>query len=262
MSTPLRIATWNCAGALRKKLAMADSLAADVLVIQECEDPAHSTPAYRQWAGSYLWTGENKNRGLGVFAKRQHTLKLMRSRTRRATEHVCAHTGNQLRWHAQELQSFLPCTINDTYRLHAVWTKQQKPATFSYVGQLWKYVHSHRRALRKPHTIVCGDFNSNKIWDTKHSYWNHSSVVNALAKLGINSLYHRAEGEEHGEETRPTFYLYRHLNKPYHLDYVFLSEDLQDEASIELTGTDTWLKHSDHVPIVFILSTPIQDDTP
>jgi exonuclease III len=51
----MRIVTWNCNGALRKKLTEADALDADILVIQECEDSAQSTNAYRAWASDYLW---------------------------------------------------------------------------------------------------------------------------------------------------------------------------------------------------------------
>ena len=71
----MRIVTWNCNGALRKKTAPLDELEADVLVVQECEDPKMSTAAYKEWAGCYLWQGVNKNKGVGIFARNGHVLK-------------------------------------------------------------------------------------------------------------------------------------------------------------------------------------------
>jgi len=63
----MKIFTWNCSGAFRKKYRALDELDADVLIIQECENPAESTQLYRQRANNHLWTGENRNKGTSAF---------------------------------------------------------------------------------------------------------------------------------------------------------------------------------------------------
>ena len=71
----MRLVTWNCNGAFRKKLELIDTLDADILVIQECEDPAQSIPAYRSWAANYVWTGYGKNKGIGIFPRHGQTIE-------------------------------------------------------------------------------------------------------------------------------------------------------------------------------------------
>ena len=48
----MKIVTWNCNGTLRKKFDKLDKLEADILVIQECENPSESTEIYQNWAGN------------------------------------------------------------------------------------------------------------------------------------------------------------------------------------------------------------------
>jgi endonuclease/exonuclease/phosphatase family metal-dependent hydrolase len=54
--------------------------------------------------------------------------------------------------------------------------------------------------------------------------------------------------EKHGEETQKTFYLYRHKDKCYHIDYCFLNP--KHLKNFEILDNDEWLKMSDHLPIL------------
>ena len=63
----MRVVSWNCNGAFRKKYKSIQAFDADIYVIQECEDPlAAKDSGYNEFAQNYLWTGQ-KNRGLGIF---------------------------------------------------------------------------------------------------------------------------------------------------------------------------------------------------
>jgi len=67
----MKLVTWNCNGALRNKLKDVDSLDADILLIQECENPEMATKHYGEWVGDYLWVGTDKNKGICVFPKKR-----------------------------------------------------------------------------------------------------------------------------------------------------------------------------------------------
>lgn len=100
--------------------------------------------------------------------------------------------------------------------------------------------------------MFIGDFNSNKIWDyKKHILGSHSSVVKQLEDKGIFSTNHLHHKQKQGAEEHPTFYMYRHKDKPYHIDYCFVSSDML--AKLQSVGTgeyDYLIKYSDHVPLI------------
>lgn len=231
----MKIATWNCNGALRKKFEYLLPLQADIYIVQECENPAETKhDAYRHWAANHVWIGDAKNKGLGIFAA--PTIRIQ-----------------QLNWTAmhndQSVKYFLPCRIHGTITLIAVWAHKNNSQTFAYIGQFWKYLQLHKEKLTN--AIIAGDFNSNVRWDTKKRWWNHSDVVRELRELGIESLYHLQTGEQQGKESVPTFYLYKNLEKSYHIDYIFASQLFSSTLkSLEIGQTDKWLGISDHMPVV------------
>ncbi len=232
----MKIVSWNCNGAFRKKYHILDSLQADILVIQECEDPSRSDTDYRNWAQNHLWHGKTKNKGIGIFAKAEIHLE-------------------KIEWPDDGLELFLPCRIDKHFIMLAVWTKQANSPNFAYIGQFWKYLQKHKVRLSNGRTIICGDFNSNVRWDEWDRWWNHSDVVRELEEIGIRSVYHHANAEIQGGETRPTFFLHRDRAKSYHIDYAFVSSDFVNEMQVtcEVGDMETWLPISDHLPIIFSL---------
>ena len=67
----MRIVSWNCNGKFRENSKIKE-LDADIYVIQECENPqCYAGTAYSGFAKNYIWNGENKNKGLGIFFKRK-----------------------------------------------------------------------------------------------------------------------------------------------------------------------------------------------
>ena len=100
-------------------------------------------------------------------------------------------------------------------------------------------------------SILVGDFNSNKIWDTKDRIANHTDVVDYLNKKGIVSLYHQQENEKQGEESKASFFMYRKLDKPYHIDYCFTSNNIINNGfEINFEDAQKWIDLSDHSPII------------
>lgn len=244
----MKIVTWNCNGAFRKKLALIDELDADILIIQECEDPARATSDYRDWAGCYLWRGNNKNKGVGIFARKNHTIKPLDWQGEYRIK--LSETGRQLRWSSEQLECFLPCKIDDNFTIVGTWTKQAKSPNFQYIGQFWLYLQIHKEKLSSDNTLICGDFNSNAIWDEHDRLWNHSDVVDELSEIGIRSVYHFNKNEEQGKESQPTFFLHRNPLKPYHIDYIFASKNIIAQCNLIDVEKNQWLQQSDHSPLV------------
>lgn len=231
----MKIITWNCNGAFRNKFKYLDQFDADIVIIQECEDPLKTNDlAYGKFAENYLWIGDNKNKGLGVFAKKH--LKIQR-----------LNWSNVYQGHV--VNYFLPFCINGEQNLVAVWAHRNNSPTFGYIGQIWKYLQINNSKIKD--TIFVGDFNSNKIWDCWDRWWNHSDVVEILGKNDIRSLYHCLNDENEGEERVKTFYLHKNESKGYHIDYCFLPKCLiKKDTKIKIANFDDWKLFSDHLPMI------------
>jgi exodeoxyribonuclease-3 len=204
----MKIITWNCNMAFRKKADLILAHKPDLLIIQECECLEKlifqtTTPK----PADMLWFGNNQHKGLGIFSYGGLKLKA-------------------LEVHNKDLQMIVPISVTGggfDFNLFAVWAYNPTDPDGTYVEQVWKAIHHYDDLLSCKPTILAGDFNSNTIWDRKRRAGNHTNVVKYLADKGIHSAYHLHHQQMQGKEQHPTFYLYRHQNKPYHLDYCFVS---------------------------------------
>ena len=237
----MKFVSWNCAGAFREKFKEIIKENANIYIIQECEDPARTTSyEYNEFAGeNYFWIGDNKDKGLGIFAK--HKVKLEK------LDEYCD----------TDFKNFLPIRVNDSFNLLGVWTVkgQINGKKIEYVEMIHDFFEKHI-SLFDENLIICGDFNSNSIWDklhrTKDSEGNPKDQTNINRKLESSNLisaYHKLNNEEQGKESQNTFYLYRHLDKPYHIDYVYAGKEIV--TSLNILDANYWIGLSDHIPIVF-----------
>lgn len=225
----MRIVSWNCNSKFRDKYNEVLSLGADVYVIQECEDPTKSKDAsYRELMRNGYWVGDISYKGLAVFSP-SPTIKI-----------------EKLDWPGKDKQNFLPVRINDAVTLIGVWT--YKP----YCEVFFDYLCDIEEKLNDPSLIMIGDFNSSVIFDKDHpkdKTWN--ACLDRLSPLGFVDAYHFKKKEPQGKESTPTFFLYRHLDRPYHLDHCLTHSEIIKGFKIETLYK--WLNLSDHLPIVLDL---------
>jgi endonuclease/exonuclease/phosphatase family metal-dependent hydrolase len=74
--------------------------------------------------------------------------------------------------------------------------------------------------------------------------------VKLLNEHGLVSTYHEHFGEPQGGETRHTLYMFRHQDKPYHIDYIFIPKEWASRLkTVEVGAFETWSKLSDHCPV-------------
>jgi exodeoxyribonuclease-3 len=232
----MRIITWNCNMAFRKKANIILAHKPDILIIPECEHPDKlkfntDTPK----PSDTVWFGTNQHKGLGIFSYSSFKFKL-------------------LDVHDPELRIIIPIAVTGgqfDFTLYAIWANNPTDPDGQYITQVWKAIHHYDRLLTNRRTMLIGDFNSNTIWDKPRREGNHSTVVERLAEKGIHSIYHKHFKQAQGKEKHPTLYMYRHKDKPYHIDYCFASEDIAARLqSVEIGEYDFWIKYSDHVPVI------------
>ena len=226
--------------AFRKKAHVILEYKPDILIVPECEHPDKLifnsdfiNPT------DILWFGTNQSKGLAIFSFNNYKINVL---------------GN----HNPLLKMIIPISVKGEqieFTLFAIWANNPKDPDGAYIEQVWKALNHYDDLLNITNTILIGDFNSNTIWDKKFRISNHSNVVSRLESINIYSSYHIFHKQIQGQEHHPTLYMYRHKNKPYHIDYCFMSKDLIDKIeNVEIGDFEYWIKYSDHAPLIVTIN--------
>lgn len=227
----VRLIVWNCHQGLDKKASLLADLRPDIAIVPECANPILpklATSLSGIGVTKSAWHGNNQQKGLGVFIF-NNSFELGSV----ATE------GGQF-------SIKLDLYLREKVSLIALWT--QNPG---YVEEAHKTVDAYKGLLNGKDMIFAGDLNSNTIWDSSRTL-NHSELVKRLkSEFNLESVYHHHFSEEHGKESRGTFYFTYNENKPYHIDYIFIPQKwLSKIQTVELGEFKNWKQTSDHCPLI------------
>ncbi len=222
--------------AFRKKAEFILTYKPDILIVPECEHPDklkfnRDVPI----PTDILWYGSNQNKGLGVFSYSDYRFQL-------------------LDIHNADLKIILPIAVTGgsiDFTLLAIWAYNPSDPSYNYIGQVWKAIYHYEQLLSGDNIILAGDFNSNVFWDKLQRKCNHTMVVEKLAALNIYSTYHTYLNLSQGQEVHPTYFMYRHKIRPYHIDYCFASAALITKLdNVEVGTHEQWTNYSDHIPLI------------
>lgn len=232
----MKIITWNCNMAFRKKAKHILKYKPDILVVPECEHPNKLKFEIDDiLPKNVVWIGNNLNKGLGIFSYSDFKLE-------------------KLEIYNEDIKNIVPIKVTNgdfQFTLFAIWANNPSDIEGHYIIQVWKAIHFYEKLIQSKKTILIGDFNSNTIWDKKSRIGNHSDVVEVLANKKIKSTYHEFFKMSQGKEAHSTLFMYRHQLKPYHIDYCFASEDLIAKIEkVEVGDFEDWKHCSDHTPLM------------
>lgn len=226
----MRIVTWNCNGAYRKKEDQLKSrLNPEITIIQECEKPGLK---YNSQYPHHLWIGDNDNKGLGIFSLNPLV---------------------EIELRDNKSKYYLPFLYDD-FLVIAFWTKNDINSPRNrYIGQAFNVINWYHDLLQLK-CIIIGDLNWNVCWDhatQRNPVTGTLTELNSiLSNFQITSAYHSYNNVDFGHEKNPTLFLHRKKERPYHVDYIYLSKDiLNNLQKFEIGEFNDWIQYSDHMPV-------------
>lgn len=239
----LKLLTWNCQGAFRKKYTHIAGFAPDLAVIQECEHPDKIRWKQGNAPLSMLWFGEKASKGLGIFSWSGLTL-------------------TPLEGFDPRIRYCVPVCVSGEAEFHliAVWAMDARDSRVSYSAQIYQALAIYREFILEKDTVIAGDFNSSTSTTPKSRLGNHTTLTTALHDLELVSAYHQASGEKQGKEIRGTFFRGRKRLRVTYIDYAYIPVRWIRRLKRVLVGDpEIWLEFSDHAPVIVEIEERRQD---
>lgn len=232
----MRIVTWNCRKGLHdkgehKKLQYLLSFKPDIAIVPECAE--RDIEVLNSQGFSTLWFGENKDHGLGVFARAPWKL------------------NRPGKCHGKWIAA-IDVTGPKDFKLISIWAHTLDGTTPGYVAEIHRTFQANLNWFSCDQVVIAGDLNSNQCWDKDcDSEKSHTALVSFLDKRNLHSAYHQKRGESHGKELQPTYHhwLREDPKLHFHLDYIFVPKNWSIE-DVDITTYEGLAKRSDHCPLV------------
>ena len=243
----MKVITWNCQG--KKLQPQLDVIKAnqpdvDILILQECRNPEGISSKYFAWSDSE----SKKDRGVGIFSFGEYSIE---------------HIGEPYLRDGV----FLPVNVVHNrkiiLRILGVWSRPagKDEQSRQYARAAREGIEKFADFLKFQSSIVAGDFNSHVRWDSKEGNHvdDHRRATTSLHRLGLTSAYHAYNNCDQGSEKDATLFHTSNKSKPYHIDYIFISDTICQGRNFKVNVglgkyPDFWLRLSDHVPVMIDFS--------
>ena len=237
----MKLVSWNCkVGFTEQKVEFIKKYDADLYIIQECNEKDFSNINKYFKNNSFYCDNIESKYGVGLFSDKFEFQILPE--------------------HNVNFRYIVPYKIfsNDyEFILFSIWTKDkdENNRKIEYTEQTWKAINFD--GYKKYFTnsiILVGDFNSNNFWDKRYitnKIHSHNDIIKKLHEYNIESVYHKYHNCINGNEKDPTLLWQMDMNKKYHIDYFFISENYKIK-SVNVGSLKEWEenKFSDHCPLI------------
>src|ERR1700733_5893201 len=117
----MKIITWNCNMAYRKKASFILEHKPDIVIVPECEHPDKLLfPTGTKKPKDILWFGKNHHKGLGIFSYSKYRFTIIEN-------------------HNHDLQMIIPISVTGgkfDFNLFAIWANNPTDPDGQYVEQV------------------------------------------------------------------------------------------------------------------------------